>query len=93
LVLFGWLWMVPAVAATNYCQDPAANQEWAEQIRANSGDKLLLRLFALRLGLCEMVRWELITLSEATALFETERVRAVQERQLEELDSKADIPA
>jgi hypothetical protein len=58
-VLVAWLvlaWLSHAAAdGTNYCHDPQANQEWGRLIEEAPGDDLLMRLFALRLGLCQLV--------------------------------------
>ena len=67
----------------NYCLDPEANQQWARMFMDSPDDD------ALRLGLCQLVEKELITLQRATDLFEIERVEVVRKRAVEELQRKA----
>jgi len=48
-------------------------------------DNLVVHLFALRIGLCELVKRKIIDLDRATEVFEKARVDAVVERRGDEL--------
>jgi hypothetical protein len=39
----------------NYCHDPKVNQHWGKLVEESPGDDILMRLFALRLGLRQLV--------------------------------------
>ena len=67
----------------NYCLDPQTNSEWAGLLSKNPNDDLVTKLFALRIGLCELVQRNIITLDRATDLFELERGKALKEREKE----------
>ena len=87
-----WALAGPVQAEVNHCLDSAANRAWVERLHDNPGDELLLNLFALRVGLCEMVRVKMIGLPEATELFEQARMKAVLQRQTEQLESNPKRP-
>jgi hypothetical protein len=67
----------------HFCNDPTANQEWAELLAQNPDDRIVVRLYALRVGLCTMIDQNLIAVDRAITWFEQERERAVIERRLE----------
>jgi hypothetical protein len=69
-----------AAQPDNYCHDPEANQRWGELLLDAPADDVLLRLFALRLGLCQMVDAGILTLERATEIFERARQRGLLER-------------
>ena len=64
----------------NLCQDPAANRAWGERLAAHPEDALLIRLFALRQGLCWRIDQGLLTVDQGTDRFERERGKAIIER-------------
>lgn len=66
-----------AEESPNYCLDADANQEWTRIYSNNPDDNDIAKLFALRTGLCEMVRRKAITIERATKIFEEERERTV----------------
>jgi hypothetical protein len=69
----------------NYCRDAEANQQWGKLIEEAPGDAdLLMRLFALRLGLCQLVDSGQLDLDRATEIFELARRGAMIERKWEE---------
>jgi len=45
----------------------------------------VVQLFALRIGLCELVKKKIIDLNRATNVFEKARASAVEERKADEL--------
>ena len=67
----------------HFCADPAANKEWAALLAKNPEDRIVLRLYALRTGLCGMIAQNLVDVDRAITLFEQERSKAVIERRLE----------
>ena len=71
--------------SANYCLDPETNQQWAKMLMDSPDDDAVAKLFALRLGLCQLVEKELITLERATSLFEAEREKIVRERSIEQM--------
>ena len=76
----------------NYCLDPQTNSEWIAMLSNNPNDDTVAKLFALRIGLCELVRRNIITLERATDLFENERSEAVMERKQEVIREKNKTP-
>ena len=71
-------------AEENYCRDSAVNQQWADLLAKSPNDPLIVKLFALRFGLCMLVDRRSITLDQATDIFEEERSEAVMERRQEQ---------
>ena len=72
-----------AADSPNYCLDPETNAAWSKMLGDSPDDDLIARLFALRLGLCELVRREAISLERATDIFEEARAKDVRERRAE----------
>lgn len=58
---------------TNYCHDPAAEAQWAAMLAKSPGDMDLQALHALRTGLCIKVDHGMLTVEQATAIFEKAR--------------------
>jgi hypothetical protein len=77
-----------ARAGENYCQDPEANRQWLEMLARTPDDPLIIKLFALRSGLCVLVEQRLIALDQATDIFEQERSEAMTERHREEQERR-----
>ena len=74
-----------ASTTENYCMDPSVNAEWSKMLSQAPRDNLVVHLFALRIGLCELVKRKIIDLDRATEVFEKARVDAVVERRGDEL--------
>ncbi len=74
-----------AADSPNYCLDSETNATWSRMLGDSPDDDLIARLFALRLGLCELVRREAISLERATVIFEKSRAMGVRERRTEQL--------
>jgi hypothetical protein len=64
----------------NYCKDQQVNNQWLEMMANNPQDPDLIKLVALRMGLCVMVDQDLISFDKAATIFETERVEAIDKR-------------
>jgi len=69
-----------AADSPNYCLDSESNATWSRMFSDAPDDDQITGLFALRLGLCELVRRDVITLDRASGMFEQARARAVAER-------------
>ena len=63
----------------NYCYDATENANWRTALKRFPNDSVLLRLYALRQGLCDMVDENIIPLDVAILLFEEERERWITE--------------
>lgn len=72
--------VVQAEESPNYCLDPEANSQWIKMLSDNPGDDVIAKLFALRVGLCELVKREIVTLERATMIFEAERSISIQKK-------------
>ena len=75
----------------NYCLDPETAQENEKQARSKPDDKVLSKLIALRTGLCDLVDKNIITVREATDIFEVERVKSMTKRWKEEIENSTEI--
>lgn len=75
--------VVPApAAAANYCHDAETNRDWDRLLAENLDEDAMVRLHALRLGLCAQVEAGYIPVDRATRIFEREREKVL--RQAEE---------
>ncbi|MCF7821476.1 MAG: hypothetical protein K9M17_03420 [Mariprofundaceae bacterium] len=72
-----------AADSPNYCLEPETNATWSGMLADSPDDDLVARLFALRIGLCELVRREAISLERATGIFEETRAMALRERSVD----------
>ena len=68
----------------NYCQNESVVQEWEDLLGKYPNDPDIIKLYALRTGLCEMVDGGQLTLDQAIDIFETERLRVLSEKQREQ---------
>lgn len=69
----------------NYCLDEQKNADWEQQLHAYSKDHAVLKLYALRRGLCLMIEEKKITLKQAIDIFELEKAITIQKRYLDDL--------
>jgi len=67
-------------AQQNYCQDSAENKEFDDLLGKYPTDKGIIRLFAMRKGLCEMIGKQQISLETGIALWAIERQKILTER-------------
>ena len=77
------LFVLSATAAdgtTHYCNDPEVNQQWDEALRSYPDDPLVLKLSAVRTGLCGMVDAGEIPIAKAKTLWENALTSALLER-------------
>jgi len=79
---------VVAQEPTNHCHKPEVAAQW-EQLLANSPkDPIVIRLYALREGLCRMVDDGLVELDQAIDIFNREHARGVMERMEEDNEKR-----
>jgi len=64
----------------NYCLDSYVNSEWANILSQSPDDDGVAKLFALRIGLCELVERKIIVINRATKIFEDERQKVIGEK-------------
>ena len=89
-ICLGWLlsmavWAAPEPSSTpDYCDDPVGWQSMDGLLQSAPGDELVIKLYALRVGLCQMIKDKKIDTQAGIDLFETERQRAIDRRTLEE---------
>jgi hypothetical protein len=65
----------------DYCTDPKNYEEWTRFFRTAPENETIIRLFALRIGLCKMVDARMISLERAIGILEQERAKAVPKQQ------------
>lgn len=75
----------------NYCKDSAQNDKWGKALAEYPEDPIIIKLFALRAGLCVMVDAGAVSLTDAINYFEEEREKLLAERQREQLGTKKKI--
>ena len=73
-------------ATKNYCHDQADKKEFDELLRKHPTDTGIIRLFAMRQGLCEMIDKQQIPLETGVDLWAIERQKILIERTKEELN-------
>jgi len=73
----------------NYCHDSSVNKEWAILLGQHPSDDAIAKLFAMRLGLCELVERGFIEHDRATKIFEKARAKEVREKR-RRLESQRD---
>jgi len=75
----------------NHCHKPEVAAQW-EQLLANSPkDPIVVRLYALRKGLCHMIDEGLVDLDQAIDIFNPEHARGVMERLKEDSEKGREL--
>ncbi|MFO7801047.1 MAG: hypothetical protein R6V55_01990 [Desulfovermiculus sp.] len=69
-----------SLAEKNYCHDPESQAEWEELVNKYSNDMGIQALHALRIGLCQKVDDDVLTVQEATNIFENMRQALIKRR-------------
>ena len=67
--------------AANYCVDEKVAREWQQLLSKYPNDDAIVKLYALRTGLCELVKQNQLALERAIDIFETERLQVITEKQ------------
>ena len=73
-------------ATNNYCADPANKKEFEDLLGKNPTDKGIIRLFAIRQGLCDMIGKQQIPLETGIDLWAIERQKIMLERTQQRLN-------
>ncbi len=68
----------------NYCDDQASWQQWEELLTDNPTDTGITTLYALRIGLCSMVKSGQIETQRAVKLFEEMRDAVINSKHASE---------
>jgi hypothetical protein len=79
--------------STNFCLDPKAAKNNEELARENPQDETLIKLVAMRAGLCDLLEKKIIDLDFAIDLFNGEHAHGIQKRLQEEQTGKQEIGA
>lgn len=79
--------------STNFCLDAKAAQKNEQLARETPRDPILIRLVAMRSGLCDLLAKKIIDLDFAIDLFNGEHSHGIQKRIEEEQTSKKEIGA
>lgn len=83
----------PRTDPDNYCYQQKAWDD-IEKLRQDApNDPLVIRMYAMRKGLCALIEEGKITLEQGVEIFELERSRTLIERQREENQTKRKISA
>lgn len=77
----------------NFCLDHQAAQKNEALAREAPRDPILIRLVAIRAGLCDLIPKQIIDLDFAIDVFNAEHARSVQKRLEEEQTSQKEIGA
>lgn len=84
-------WMIAATShaaadesAVNYCHDQAAWDKIDTLLKRFPNDQLLIRSYAMRVGICRLIDEKKISLEAGIEVFDIERQRAVMERGMED---------
>lgn len=87
-LITGWFFSMAAWAAPapipDYCDDPSGWQTMEDFLQSAPNDELIIRLYSLRLGLCQLIKAKKIDAQLGINLFEEERQRAIDRRTLDE---------
>jgi hypothetical protein len=73
-------------ATKNYCHDQADKKKFDDLLSKYPTDRGIIRLFAMRQGLCEMIDKQQISLETGIDLWAIERQKILTERTKKELN-------
>jgi hypothetical protein len=79
--------------STNFCLDAKAAEKNEALARETPRDPIVIRLVAMRAGLCDLIAKQIIDLDFAIDLFNAEHAHGVQKRLQEEQTAKKEIGA
>ena len=66
-----------------YCHDESTWYDWEQKMAKYPGDLGFRTLYALRIGLCNLIERQHVTVSEARMIFETARQDLITKRERE----------
>jgi hypothetical protein len=75
-------------AYENQCHDQAAWDKIDDLLKKVPNDQLVIRAYAMRLGICRLIEEKKISLESGVRVFDLERQRAVMERSMDEAGRK-----
>jgi len=64
----------------NYCKSEEKNAHWGRLLSKNKDDAMIVKLFALRTGLCVMIDAGAVTLNDAIDYFQEEKTKLIDQR-------------
>ena len=64
----------------NYCKSDEKNAQWGRLLSKNKDDAMIVKLFALRTGLCVMIDAGAVTLNDAIDYFQEEKTKLIDQR-------------
>jgi len=64
----------------NYCKSAEKNAYWGKLLSQYKGDAMIVKLFALRTGLCMMIDAGAVTLNDAIDYFQEEKTKLIDQR-------------
>lgn len=76
----------------NQCHDQAAWAKIDDLLKKVPNDHMVIRTYAMRLGICRLIEEKKISLENGIRVFDIERQRAVMERSMEESERKRKKP-
>ncbi len=88
LLLFLLSTAVHAKESENFCLDKQYAKTNEELARKHPNDKIIVKLVALRYGLCDLIEKKIIDLDFAIELFNSEHQKGIYKRIEEEQTSK-----
>ena len=82
------------IQSDNYCDDQESWREWKELLENNPADTAITTLYAVRIGLCSMVKSGQIETDTATKIFENLRSAVINSKELmEQSDNRKNMPS
>lgn len=80
--------ILPKKEEINHCLDQQSAAENESLVRKYPADTTLVRLAAIRIGLCDFVDKGIITVRKATEIFELEKVKGITKKWKDEIKFK-----
>jgi len=78
------VWLPSIVSAAedtgNYCQDSAVNRHWQQAISEHQNDPVVVKLYAMRRGLCEMLAEKKIDAKSARFMWDQAVISALVDK-------------
>jgi len=72
----------------NQCHDQAAWDKIDDLLKKVPNDPIVIRTYAMRLGICRLIEEKKISLDTGIQVFDIERQRAVMERSMEDAERR-----
>ncbi|MGH8548152.1 MAG: hypothetical protein ACRERU_06035 [Methylococcales bacterium] len=75
----------------NYCHDEQVGADWEKMLVESPEDRSILKLYGLRIGLCQMIDKGRISLEQGIEIWNQEHAKSVIQRSGEEAESEKDF--